>query len=1726
MKENRRRIVCVLLVSLAMLAQFGAAKKRQKETTPRITKKLQQRRLFSKGVSFVALGDRADDPAANGGSNNVVATNQGTNFVVLNNNGGRGSGGSQRSGYQAVNGNVVAVSGAGGSKRRSGQQFAVIDGVSYVIDGGKGGSGCGKGKGYGVIGCCGKGKGYGSVGCDLPVIEQPTPGNPVIPVATDPPTVAPVLQAETTPPSSPEPSESPSDTPSSSPSATPSSSPSSTPSTSPSTSPSSNPSESPSESPSSTPSESPSSAPSSSPSSDPSAAPSSSPSTEPSAAPSDQPSSSPSSLPSGSPSESPSESPSSDPSASPSISPSDAPSEEPSNMPAGVPSATPTCNTTIHIPPTLNAATNDPSSTPSSGPSSSPSETPSESPSSTPSDAPSSTPSTLPSTKPSENPSESPSENPSDTPSSAPSTQPSPEPQIATLPPSRNNIVADSEEPSESPSLAPSSEPSLSPSSAPSSTPSSEPSDTPSSSPSTSPSDTPSESPTEEPTTASPTCDMSSPAPTLTPTKNASTKEPTDAPSDPQIDTLPPAPGSNLAGEQSAQCYCPDSCARELVYRYTGRTCALGLDDCADVSELMDETFIVVEDSVGNTLFEGKVWVGAELTIDNGGACIPSSLIVSVISEEHLEQQHLVDVDLAQTVTVDSSCSGDVTLLDEFGALTFTGYQCANQVARNCSMGVVYNVTTTNVGNGPQEITSFNFDLNGDATVIDAGLPTLEPQSGFAVMQPKQIDLCTSAEYGASSQVEATMPGATLQCQGDAEVSFTIIAPTPLPTKRPSSSPSSAPSGSPSSTPSGAPSGEPSQTPSSSPSASPSALPSSGPSSLPSVQPSAVPSAVPSTAPSLAPSEPEIAILPPSDSNVIDTPSPTENPTSPPILNANTAKPSASPSNSPSSGPSSVPSSQPSSSPSESPSATPSSNPSGSPSALPSTQPSSSPSNVPTNVPTMAPSDPQVVTLSPMSNNIVGKPSSAPSRFTKAPTLIPTLTPTCHTENPSDSPSISPSTAPSSGPSESPSSTPSTSPSNHPSMTPSSSPSDVPSAAPTPLAPCEVSVEMDCATTDGTECTQLNGEQFVECDCPDSCARELVYRYTGATCASSLVGCTDTNPLTTEATIVIESEGTTLFDAVVRLGTDITITNGGQCIPDSLQATVSQSYGSQPSQTVIIDSTCGGDVTLLDGFGSLEFAGYTCADNDVHNCYVDAVFTVTTTNIGTVEQSLANCTFSFNGESTDYNLALPTLEPQGTFVSQKPAQIDLCTSQQHYATSFVVAMGTQSGDACAANTGVTFEINTGTPFPSPSPSSSPSAHPSNSPSTTPSSTPSATPSSSPTPKPTLVLVVQPSLNLVAEEPSASPSSDPSTSPSSIPSSTPSTTPSSIPSTSPSSIPSTTPSSTPSTTPSTRPSASPSSWPSSSPTPKPSLVLVVQPSLNLVAEEPSASPSADPSTSPSSIPSTTPSSTPSTTPSTRPSASPSSWPSPSPSASPVASTLAPVRTLTIPPTSMAACGTDTETCPDGSVVGRNIADNCEFFSCPKPQPVATLAPRATPSPVNNADFPLVSTFSGDNLFGPCQADRGGLFGWGNEDEEAILEFKYELETRPNIDVDDRLIFTLQKVMMENVLPALFPDQCKGSHGLNRDRARRLRNLIVVGVSAFPQDRIIPTRECETPLQSPNNSCVVVSGFLSIYTDNGGTRDATEDAKEVLEEAIVAGLFNYGRLGVVRVSLVDF
>jgi hypothetical protein len=430
--------------------------------------------------------------------------------------------------------------------------------------------------------------------------------------------------------------------------------------------------------------------------------------------------------------------------------------------------------------------------------------------------------------------------------------------------------------------------------------------------------------------------------------------------------------------------------------------------------------------------------------------------------------------------------------------------------------------------------------------------------------------------------------------------------------------------------------------------------------------------------------------------------------------------------------------------------------------------------------------------------------------------------------------------------------------------------------------PCEIFTYMTCTTVGGVSCDELTGEQFIECGCSDDCARELIYRYTGASCAPGAASCTDSGTNGDSATVLIQGGGTTFFDGLVQVGDSTVISNSGECLPNSLDVSVSPQGSQTTSQTVTVDSTCSGTVTLLDDFGALEFAGYTCADNVPHNCYVDVEYNITTSNVGTVSQTVTDWSFDFNGDVRPPGIALPTLEPKEGFSKIEPAEIELCSDLQYSATVMVMANGAADEEDCEDTDTYNFNVVSGTPFPTETPSAPPTGVPSSLPTPAPSPFPTPLPTPEPTPSPTPVPTPVPT-----PAPSAAPSPAPSAAPSPAPSAAPSPAPSATPSATPSALPTPAPSATPSETPSDAPSSSPTPAPSAPPTP---------------------SPSATPSEPPTRMPTIAPTPSPTATPTAPPSPLPTPFPSDSPSAAPTPEPpcIFELQADCIPPVGMASC----------------------------------------------------------------------------------------------------------------------------------------------------------------------------------------------------------------------------
>jgi len=191
------------------------------------------------------------------------------------------------------------------------------------------------------------------------------------------------------------------------------------------------------------------------------------------------------------------------------------------------------------------------------------------------------------------------------------------------------------------------------------------------------------------------------------------------------------------------------------------------------------------------------------------------------------------------------------------------------------------------------------------------------------------------------------------------------------------------------------------------------------------------------------------------------------------------------------------------------------------------------------------------------------------------------------------------------------------------------------------------------------------------------------------------------------ATIIIRGGGVTLFNGAVVLGQDVILQNGGECISSVLEVTVTPMGETDPSQSLLIASSCSGSIPLLEDFGALQFAGYTCQDGIAHNCYQMVEYNITTSNVGTVTLEVSEWAFNLNGEVRPAEIDLPTLEPNFSFPLIELGEVELCTDFQYIAAIYVAATGADDGEVCEDSEELSFNITVGSPFPTLSPESSP-----------------------------------------------------------------------------------------------------------------------------------------------------------------------------------------------------------------------------------------------------------------------------------------------------------------------------------------------------------------------------------------------------------------------------------
>jgi hypothetical protein len=191
-----------------------------------------------------------------------------------------------------------------------------------------------------------------------------------------------------------------------------------------------------------------------------------------------------------------------------------------------------------------------------------------------------------------------------------------------------------------------------------------------------------------------------------------------------------------------------------------------------------------------------------------------------------------------------------------------------------------------------------------------------------------------------------------------------------------------------------------------------------------------------------------------------------------------------------------------------------------------------------------------------------------------------------------------------------------------------------------------------------------------------------------------------------------------LFSGMVTVNQEIIVTRQGEdtCFPDSIVATVMDTSSTTVLQSTTMDTDCKGrGLFLLTSYGALEFQGYSCDENDVHNCFVEVLYNVTTCNIGDIDMTLNELEFDINGTITDFIANLTqderVLVPTECIERFQELLVERCADRDYCASARVNASSEVSGPICEDMDELKFDFLQASVQPSPAPSTSPSLMP-------------------------------------------------------------------------------------------------------------------------------------------------------------------------------------------------------------------------------------------------------------------------------------------------------------------------------------------------------------------------------------------------------------------------------
>jgi hypothetical protein len=256
---------------------------------------------------------------------------------------------------------------------------------------------------------------------------------------------------------------------------------------------------------------------------------------------------------------------------------------------------------------------------------------------------------------------------------------------------------------------------------------------------------------------------------------------------------------SALEGERDLVCRCND-CASELDFRYTATKCSAA-DTAANIcrdfgAEPLPSRAKVFVAFGAAVFFDGEVGTNQDTVLTPGlftngtSRCLTNEVRVNISDTSGT---------LRQQLTINTRCragdgAGNFLLLDDQGALTFSGYVCReNPSVRNqCFVPVRYDVTARNTGPTQITVTDFTFTFEGVTSSVASNTP-LGAGATLSRSQPAEIGLCKSDTFDASTRVTAVNNLGT-QCPAAEARSTTTITVVPArPVPAPISPPIAAP---------------------------------------------------------------------------------------------------------------------------------------------------------------------------------------------------------------------------------------------------------------------------------------------------------------------------------------------------------------------------------------------------------------------------------------------------------------------------------------------------------------------------------------------------------------------------------------------------------------------------------------------------------------------------------------------------------------------------------------------------------------------------------------------------------------------------------------------------------------------------------------------------------------------------------------------------------------------